>query len=456
MMMRKYLLVSLAILSGGAFVGPTASAATATKPPIISDRDAVHFLTPAQLDQWNTDVQQISDGNEQITEGKRLTSAKSDPLAAIKVDVTAEHQKGTAEIKEGQATVKLATIDQDKLRVIAAAKRDAIKSGAAATDAAMLTVVTAQWPDVFASMTEKVLSSLWDQNYKKIYLADVYSFEEPNYVAKPGLTDQIRQQLVTLDKGKDTFSAAHDWSFKLGQENGKLILSYPDRAYVQQGNTKAAVILGEVLYESHDGYAAVDLRAVDLDTMNIVANQIMMLSVDPSLGKLLGLASYKAMSQRLLPTADSKLTGPVTAVTVNLQDPNDVFAEAKKATYAFRVGTLGHHDTLENRIGILLLKSYLRDQQADLNTSDQDFLSMVLAPQNPGDLSASPANVGGEWQIPDISDLGPSMELDTLKLHLLDNNSDHDVGKIMIDRNLPRLTDPSAEDLRAGGYTASP
>ena len=348
------------------------------------------------------------------------------------MDVTAEHQKGAAEIKEGQATMKLATIDQDKLRVIAAAKRDAIKSGAAATDAAMLTVVTAQWPDVFASMTEKVLSSLWDQNYKKIYLADVYSFEEPNYVAKPGLTDQIRQQLVTLDKGKDTFSAAHDWSFKLGQENGKLILSYPDRAYVQQGNTKAALILGEVLYESHDGYAAVDLRAVDLDTMHIVANQIMMLSVDPSLGKLLGLASYKAMSKRILPTADSKARRPGDGDQRQSAGPQRCFCRARKkpptpsASARWAMWT-----RWKTAFGILLLKSYLRDQQSDLNTfRTRTFSPWFLRPKIPVICPPARRMSAREWLLPDISDLSPSIELNTLKLHVLGGNSDRDVGKI--------------------------
>jgi hypothetical protein len=177
--------------------------------------------------------------------------------------------------------------------------------------------------------------------------------------------------------------------------------------------------------------------------------------VDPSLGKLLGLPIYKSMSGRILPTVESKAADPVTVITVNLQDPNDVMAEAKKATYAFRVGTEGHPDTLENRFGILLVKSYLSDQQKDLGLSDQDFLTMVLSPENPGDLSASPADVGAEWLLPDVSEFDASMELNSLKLHVLGNSAQHDVGKVTIERVLPRLSDPSADDLRAGGYTSS-
>ena len=462
MTMRKYLLASLAILCGGTIIGhaatngaPAAASGTA-KVPAIADKDVPRYLNSVQRTQWDADVQQVSDANAEITTGKRLLAIKADPSAAIKVDVDAEHKKGTTQVKEGQAKIKLANADMDKLRVVAVAKRDAVKSDAAATSAATLNVTLAQWPDVYASMCEKLYGALTDQNYKRVYLTDVYAFEEPIYVAKPGLTDQIREQFLKLDKGKNMLSGSHDWAFKLGQENGKLILSYPDRAYVQQGNTKAALIVGEVLYESHDGYAAVDLRAVDLGTMRIVANQITMLSVEPSLGKQLGLASYKSMSKRIVPTAESKAADPVVAISVNLQDPNDIFSSAKKASYSFRVGTLGHVDTLENRFGLLLLKSYLRDQQSDLNLSDQDFLSMIFSPEKPGDLSASPADVGAEWLLPDIADLSPSIELNALKLHVLGGNSNRDVGKITVERDLPKLTDPSAADLRAGGYTAGP
>jgi hypothetical protein len=48
------------------------------------------------------------------------------------------------------------------------------------------------------------------------------------------------------------------------------------------------------------------------------------------------------------------------------------------------------------------------------------------------------------------------MDLPPLKLHIMEPSSNHEVGKIAITRDLPRLENPSADDLRAGGYTASP
>jgi hypothetical protein len=462
MTIRNYLLATLAVLCASASTtlaatpATAAASGTAAKAPIIADKDAPRFLNPTQQDQWSRDLQQIADANAKIASGKRLVALKEDPAAAIKVDVTAQHTKGAADVKEGQAMIKLASADMDKLRVIAAAKRDAVKNGAAATDAAVLAVATAQWPDVANSMCEKLMSSLWDQGYKHIYFADMYAFEEPAYVTKPDLSEQVRQQFVKLDKGKNTFTAQHDWSFKLATDNGKLYISYPDRAYLQQGNTKAAVIVGEVLYESHDGYAAVDLRAVDLANMHIVANQIMMLSVDPSLGKQLGLAIFKAMSKRIPPTPESKGADPVTAVSVNLQDPNDLMSGAKKATYAFGVGTLGHADTLENRFAILLTKSYFRNQQSDLSLSDQDFLVKAFPAEKPGDLAAPAADVGAQWMLPNIAEFAPSMEISSLKLRIVGTSGDRDVGKLTITRDLPKLSDPSAEDLRMGGYSASP
>lgn len=459
MTMRKYLIATLVILSGATCVGhaatsPAVASGTSAK-PTISDKEVVRYLTQVSqkdLAEWNQNVQDIADANREMQEGKKDQAAKADPNAVFKTDLTAQHAKGTQEMKEATAKLKLLNADQDRLRQIAIAKREEDKSGVAATEAATLAVTTGQWPDVYASMCDKVLGSLADQNYKQIYLAGVYAFEEPAYVAKPDLTAQVRQEILKFDKNK----SFKDSTFTLGQDDGKLIISYPDRAFVQAGNTKAALIVGEVLYESHNGYAAVDLRAVDLSNMHIVANQIMMLSVDPSLGKALGLAIYKNMSKRIAPTPDSTDVQPAKTITVHLDDPNNVIADAKKVSFAFRVGTQGHPDTLENRFAILMLKSYFRDQQGDLGLSDQDFLSMVLPPDKPGDLAASPADVGGEWLVPDVADFDANMELPPLKLHILDNNSNHEVGKISITRDLPRLDNPSADDLRAGGYTASP
>jgi len=446
--MRKYLILFLAGVAGWALIGQAAQTpATTAAAPAISDQEALQHLDPAQTDDWNAAAKKITDGNDKIKQGNRDASAEPDPLSPVKPDMGPIHQKGAQELKEGRALLKDGTTAQDKLRKIAIANRDKSKVAAVATSSANLTVNAAQWPEAVHDLCGKLYASLGDLNYKRLYLADVYIFAEPKYEARPDLTTPLRAQFQSLDKDKKLLAPPHDWAFKLGQESNHLVISYPDRASLS--STKSAVILGELLYESRNGYATLSLRAVDLANMRIVANQVVELSVEPTLGKLLGLPSFRVPAKRNAPAAGDK---PATALTLNALDPNDIFSSAKKTPYSFRLASTGRADTQENRFAFLLLKSYLLEKQAGVNVSDLDFLVLALAPEKPADLATVPTDVGGAWILPDVTDLSPSVDLNPLRQRVYSGNTDKVVGKVTIKRDLPKLTLPSPDDLRAGGY----
>ncbi len=461
--MRKYLIILLAGISGWALIGQAAQTSptgasgtskpgTAATPPPISDVDAQHYLKGQDLTDFLAAIKEISDGQAKMEQGTKDQNAKPDTNSITPVDVTALKTKGTAELKEGRAMVKEGQSKKDALIKTALANKDISNKNIQTTDAAKLQIATGQWPDVIHGMVAKLLTDVWNKTYKRVYLADVYAFAEPNYVAVPDLSDQVRQQIVQLDKDKKTF-IVHDWSFKVGQENGHQVIAFPDRATALQGGGKAVVIVGEVLDEIRNGYALVSLRAVDLGNMRIISSQVAMLSVEPTLGKFLGLPAFRVLAKRNASVAgDKPADQPLIAVNMNLQDPTDIFSASKKTGYSFRVATAGHPDTLENRFALLMLKCYLLDQQSGINLSDEDFIVMAFSAEKPGDAAGVAADVGGVWTLPNLDSLSDSIELNPLKQRVFSSNVEKTVGKATIERDLPKLTPPSPEDLRAGGY----
>ncbi|HVU37271.1 MAG TPA: hypothetical protein VHC95_02970 [Opitutales bacterium] len=450
----KRTLLLWAALGGSLSFFTVARAAT----PAIADDEVPRYLDAQQATQWNDAQKKLKDATAKLEEGNKLVKEVQDPSSLVKLDIEKDHAKGTAIVKDATQARNDANRTLGTLRRAAIENRNKTMANAKATAALTYTMATAQWPEAVASMTKGVLAALAEQRYKHVYVGGVYSFgKDAKYTARPALAAQVAAQLAQLDKNK-VFSASPDDAFKLGQDNGKLIISYPDRA--ANGTSKSAAIFGEVVFEPRSGYAAVALRAVDLNTMRIVASQAMMLSVEPSLAKLIGLAAYDVPSKRIQPAPENKAkskdeddSGTAPAVTVNLQDPDDVLGKAAKANSAFGVATAGHKDALPNRFAILAFKSYLVDQRKDLQTSDVDFLTLAVPTDKPGNTATVPANLVGVWMLPNLDDLSStSISLDPVKAHDLGTNADLPVGKLTIERNLPKLTYPSSDELKAGGY----
>jgi len=475
-MMRKYLTLVLAGCCGWPLFGHAAQTTTTASAaaPAISDVETVRYLSSADLTLWKEAAKKISDGEGKVSDGKFYQSRTEDPTSIVKLDIADTHKKGDAMVKEGNALIKDGKAEQDKLRKIAIAKRDAAHQQAAATGAASFGAPTGQWPEAIHDMSASILAELDEEKYTKLYFGGVYAFEEPKYEAKPELSAQLHDQLRLLDQEKNLLSTQSTDGIKLAQENNKLIVSYPARSTEALNGTKSALIVGEVLYETHNGYAAFALRAIDLSNLHVVASQVMMLSVEPIMAKMLGLPAFRVMARREAPpapvaaapagTSDAKpasksaapvVTVPTPVVTVNLQDPNDTLASFKNSSFVFRLASSGHADTLENRFAALVVKAYFHDQLPQVTISDQDFLTMALPTDTDADAAASPADVNTAWVLPNVTDLNvPSIDLDSLTARDLNKNAAVKIGKITITRNLPKVSLPPADELRAAGYSS--
>ena len=78
---------------------------------------------------------------------------------------------------------------------------------------------------------------------------------------------------------------------------------------------------------------------------------------------------------------------------------------------------------------------------------------MALPKDDGVDATASPADVNTAWLLPNVPDLNvASIDLDALTAQDLNKNASVKIGKITIQRTLPKLSLPSAQELRAAGY----
>jgi hypothetical protein len=459
---------------------PTYSSTKADKldPKMPSDDVLRKYLSPAQLSQWNDALKKIKDGDDEVSAGQIL--AKRIP-ASTTDDLTVVHQQGNDEVKEGEGVVDkaLATIAGLRKVALAAMNNNPDTMPGAGVYGMRLSATT--WPPAIKGLTDAMMSALWAANYKNVYLADVYSFEDSHYVAKPDATDALSKAIVQSDTGHNTFTAKHDWKFMLKKDGGQLVIDFPDRAAFQQDNTKAALVVGELLYDHDSGYATFSLRAVDVADWHIIYNKLTMFAVEPKLGKMIGLADYQVPSgKNFNPTATSgtqpsvaaKVSGSTsssgsssssaanggapTALEINIEGAGGLVNTFKSASkpYIFRALTDGKDNSLDNRYALLLLKSVLVDNTS-LTITDYDFLSTVL-PGADADRSLPAAGINVAWVVPDVGDYTEhSIQLD-LKAKNLASSTEIDAGKLNIARTLSPLTRPTEADLKDGGYTIQP
>ncbi len=422
----------------------------------VPDAEIPRYLNPQQVTQWNDAQKKLTQANADLIKGQKLASESADAGGLVKQDVTADHAKGAAMVKDATTAKNDATRTITTLRRTALENHNKSRTQSQVTADLTLTVPTGQWQEAAGLLSKNLFTSLNDLKYKHIYLAGVYSLEKDGkYAAKPDLAASVRQELTANDKNK-ILAPKGEGNFKLGQDAGKLFVSYPERAAEQNGAAKSAMVVGEVLFDSRSGYAAVSLRAVDLATMRIVANQVMLLSVEPTLGKMLGLSVVQVPSKRITPVAVDKTAKDkeeeTPAASVNLLDPNDFLSKAKQLKTSLGITTAGRPDSLANRFAILMLKSYFVSEHKDLKTSDIDFLTLALPDEKPDVTATVPADLSGVWLLPNADELSSNMVLDPVKARDLGAASDTAVGKLTIARNLPKLTLPSTEELKAGGY----
>jgi hypothetical protein len=472
----KFMLASLCGLTLPALPVLAQSAAAPAKAPaapVLTDAEVPRYLTFAQHIQWDAAQKQVTDGQSMIDNGNWLlgrTQAKDDTVDS---GIKEAHAAGQTQVTDGTAMLAQGQQALDALRQIAQ-KASVVAQAVAAAGKLQLVLPVAQWPDVYQRMSGDLMKSLWAAGYTQIYLDDVYSFEKTQYVSKPALTEQVREALVLADGNRSTLVPQAAASIKVTHLGDNLVIDFPDRSSTTQ--SQSAVVVGEMI-ETANGYAYFSLRAVDLASGKILHNELALLSVEPTLGKALGLVAYQVPAERVVPAATPVVpAGPATpavnplvpaapapavadtgSATITLLDNNGILATFKAAPhpYTFRADSDGTNNTLENRLALLFLKSLLTEKSS-LTVTDYDFLAEALPADNPADRLASPAGVNASWTLTNAHDLNSPTTVLMLKARNLASSNEVSVGKFVIATALKPLTPPSPDQLMAAGYQLMP
>jgi hypothetical protein len=463
-MMRPFLKYMLAGIFGLVFQAlPVLSQSTTEKPaaPALSDTEVLHYLSYSQRQQWDDAQKKITDGQSMIDNGNWLLQTKQPPDSPD-LHVADAHAAGKQQVADGTASM---VAGQQVLATLRhAAQLAAVNSkSVSVANTFQIVLPSAQWPDVVQHMSDALMKSLWAANYTQIYLSDVFSYDKTIYEAKPDLTDEVRDALMQSDAllqsdaNHRTLIPSAGSNIKLMRQNGALAIDYPDRA--STSNTRCALVVGEILNIADTGYVYFSLRAVDIVTGKILHNELVLLSIEPELGKGLGLVAFQVPSARITPaTGNATVPAPDNgSVTITLQDTSGILSSFNNAAhpYVFRADTAGSIDTPENRVAMLLAKSILL-KKPNLTVTDYDFLAQALPADNPGDRAVSPANVNAVWVVSNLHDLeSPSSTLG-LKARSLASSAEVNVGKFSIVSALKPLTPPSPDQLTAAGYLLAP
>jgi hypothetical protein len=469
----KFMLAALCGLSLPAIPMLAQSAATppsAAAAPVLTDAEVPRYLTFAQHTQWDAAEKQVTDGQSMIDNGNWLLSRVQSKDDKVDSGIKEAHQAGQTQVTDGNAMLTQGQKALDALRQIAQ-KSSVTAQAVAAAGKLQLVLPVAQWPDVFQHMSGDLLKSLWAANYTQIYLDDIYSFEKTQYVSKPALTEQVREALVLADGNHSTLIPQATASIKVTHLGDNLVIDFPNRSSTTP--SQSAVVVGEII-ETANGYAYFSLRAVDLATGKILHNELAVLSVEPTLGKALGLVAYQVPAERVVPaTAPAVPATPVVnplvpatpapavadtgSATITLLDNNGILATFKAAPhpYTFRTDSDGANNTQENRLALLFLKSILTEKSS-LTVTDYDFLAEALPADNPADRLVSPAGVNASWTLSNVHDLNSPTTVLLLKARNLASSNEVSVGKFVIATALKPLTPPSPDQLMAAGYQLMP
>jgi hypothetical protein len=419
------------------------------------------YLNGAQRTQWQQAEALITQGQSDIGSGNfnlGLTSDQPTGKGMKSQDVIEQqdllraHQEGQQEVAQGQAEIKQGQATLAQLRQ--AAQTAYANVAQIPPTIYSLEVPTQQWPDVAGQFGAEMMKTLQDQKYTRIYLGDVVAYKQSQYAPVPALADLLRQNLLTFDGNHYSFVPTYDWAFKIARDpDNNLVLDFPGRDQLLRFN-KAALVVAEVIAEPQGGYAFVSLRAMDLADWRIVYDRLYVLSIDTSLGKVLGLAANQIASRREIPlpagaavaSAPAPAAGPNAAGTAKAAKP----AASAPAELSLKVvDTSNFVASLKEAGGNYVFR-------ADSAGSDYDFLQQTLASDVSLDHTTNPMGVNAAWSVANLNDETPStIDLDLYANEIAPNGAVRaavKVGDFDIQRSFPTLTPPSAEELAAAGF----
>ncbi|WOO43054.1 hypothetical protein [Rubellicoccus peritrichatus] len=378
--------------------------------PQISDQAALRLLSTPDVYQWERAKEQEKIAKSQIETGNRMVNRPASLLKSPE-EIAQEKKDGKVMVEEGEAKLAAAMATLNRLRRTAIASQK---------DQTVVKDETVVYPFEFNpevldeavfNTTEKLLFSLWNKGYGRIYFGGAYFIDTaadlPIFIEDPVLTDGIRGDIARLDGTRFTFVGDENTTYALKTENGRTVIDFPERTQILR-HFKSVFVVAELVYDSRTDSALLSMRGIDLASMNVVSAQLSVIAVDEDLRQLSVTAQ---MDESETPASDDAEAADQEAGTevasadnaseevtiaestedevkalatvykrlaIQLKDNNNFLERVSSSgtPFVFSFEYLGDTKGFDSRAASMISKVILLE--SNLSVSDSDFLPQVL------------------------------------------------------------------------------
>ncbi|MGF1485022.1 MAG: hypothetical protein ACFBZ8_11735 [Opitutales bacterium] len=375
--------------------------AAETELPQITDPQAFQLLDASQRAVWNRALALRKEGEDDVESGNWLLARDNSGLG-FQRDLREVHAEGRAQVERGEEKIALANAKLDELRLNARERYVQVLEQNKPKAYTFL-VPSAQWPGTHQGLLEAVLQDVWGQGYTRVFFAGHHVLDSEGYYHPPRLNAQADKLIDAIDADRFTYKKVNPKTLKIGSSGDRLQLEFPESKEVGS-NQRAAVLIGEILPFAQDTQYLFSVRAIELDSLEIVSSVERIVAsdevVEATFARALDIESGEAGAFdediQLIPTdqhgisiarvnpestADGTLTSE--AMEVTLDDVKRFIQRLEQSRDEWMFGlsfdqngsVLPHRD---KRRAILMAKLLLLSNGGPAIT-DTDFLRSVLA-----------------------------------------------------------------------------
>ncbi|MGF1449966.1 MAG: hypothetical protein ACFB20_11175 [Opitutales bacterium] len=252
--------------------------------PPITDAQVPALLSVDERRLWQQALARIEEGKDDIDSGQWMLSRKSSDVG-FQRDLRRVHEGGREKIAQGEAKIAQAEERLTALR-LSARQRYALALQARKPIAYSFQVPSAAWGATHQTLLQRVLTETWEQGYARILFGGHHVLDTEGYYRPARLNQQAQQLIRTVDADRFTYAPVDPSTLNLGADRSRLVVQFPDSGQTLSGR-RAALLIGEMLpFAGGDKYLF-SIRAIDLESLQIVASGERILLTDESLEQIL-------------------------------------------------------------------------------------------------------------------------------------------------------------------------
>ncbi len=252
--------------------------------PAIEDAQVARLLSFEERLQWNQALALRKEGLDDIDSGEWMLARQSSDVG-FQRDLRKVHEGGREKVAQGQAKIERAEAQMTALRLLARERyANVLKSRQPV--AYSFQVPSASWKGTHRTLFEGLLQETWSQGYARVLFGGHHVLDTEGYYLPAALNAEAENLVRTVDADRFTFAPINPASMSLGSDRNRLVVRFPDRARTLSGR-RAALLVGEVLPFSGGDKYLFSIRAIDLETLQIVSSVENIVLSSPELEQVL-------------------------------------------------------------------------------------------------------------------------------------------------------------------------